>query len=134
MVRFTIRNARPIGAGRTRFCDGPLLAWHADTNSRATSPPNASCCCALATAERSTFATSRATDLRLNCSADNAWLTSLLRIRSSTSPAFWAEVRMYFAVASARTMAYAFPAGAAGAPGAPAVAAVLSARAEWPLN
>jgi hypothetical protein len=105
VVRFTIRNARPIGAGRTRFCEGPLLAWHFDTNKRATSPPNASCCCALATAERSTFATSRATDLRLNCNADNAWLTSLPRMRSSTSPAFCADVRMYLAVASARIMA-----------------------------
>ena len=100
-----MRNARPIGAGRTRFCEGPLLANAPDTNSRATSPPNASCCCALATAERSTLATSRATDLRLNCSADSAMFTSLPRIKSSTSPAFWAEVRMYLAVASARTMA-----------------------------
>jgi hypothetical protein len=29
----------------------------------------------------------------------------LPRIRSSTSPAFWAEVRTYFAVACATTMA-----------------------------
>ena len=25
-VRFTTRNARPIGAGRIRFCDGPWFA------------------------------------------------------------------------------------------------------------
>ena len=25
VVRFTMRNARPIGAGRTRFCDGPVV-------------------------------------------------------------------------------------------------------------
>jgi hypothetical protein len=25
-VRFTMRNARPIGAGRIRFCDGPWFA------------------------------------------------------------------------------------------------------------
>ena len=25
-VRFSTRNARPIGAGRTRFCDGPWFA------------------------------------------------------------------------------------------------------------
>src|SRR5262249_54782465 len=30
-VRFTMRNARPIGAGRIRFCDGPWLAKHAAT-------------------------------------------------------------------------------------------------------
>ena len=30
-VRFTTRNARPIGAGRTRFIDMPWLAKHAHT-------------------------------------------------------------------------------------------------------
>ena len=127
-----MRNARPIGAGRTRFIDGPLSAWHFDTNSRSTSPPNDSLCWALATAERSTLATSRATALRLNCNADSAWLMFLPRIRSSTRPAFWAEVRMYFAVACALTIAYAFPPGAAGAAGA--ADAALSDFAAWPLN
>src|SRR4029078_4126158 len=54
-VRFTTRNARPIGSGRIRFCDGPWSAKQALTNSRSTSPPNPSLVWALAIAERSTF-------------------------------------------------------------------------------
>src|SRR6266545_2618736 len=100
-VRFTTRNARPIGAGRTRFIDVPWFAKHACTNSRSTSPPKPSFCCALATAERSTFAISRAMIFRVNCSVARAWLTPLPRIRSITRPAFWADVRTPFAVASA---------------------------------
>src|SRR4029078_6603373 len=35
-VRLTTRNARPIGAGRIRFCDGPWLAKHVVTQRRST--------------------------------------------------------------------------------------------------
>ena len=75
-----------------------------DTYSRSMSPLNPSCCCALATADRSTFAISRAIIFRVNCSVARAWLTPLPRISSKTSPAFCAEVRMPRAVAIASTM------------------------------
>src|SRR3954471_16210379 len=74
-VRFRTRNARPIGAGRTRLADGPWFAKHADTNSRSTSPLNPSRPCAFAIADRSTFAMSSATDLRVNLSVASARLT-----------------------------------------------------------
>src|SRR6185436_10265103 len=64
-------------------------------------------------AERSTFSMSRATPLRAKRSVASAWLTSRPRIRSSTRPAFCAEVRMYFAVACASMAIYA-PARGAG--------------------
>src|SRR4051812_29479662 len=98
-VRLTTRNARPIGAGRIRFCDGPWSAKHAATNRRSTSPLKPSLFCALAIAERSTFSMSRATLLRAKRSVASAWFTSRPRIRSMTSPAFCAEVRMYLATA-----------------------------------
>src|SRR5688500_17327520 len=65
------------------------------------SPLKPSFCCTFATAERSTFARSRAIVLRVNCSVASAWLTFLPRISSHTSPAFWAEVRTPRAVACA---------------------------------
>ena len=92
-VRFSTRNARPIGAGRTRFCDGPWLAKQADTNRRSTSPLKPSFCCALAIADRSSLATSPATDFFVNLRVASARFTSLPRMRASTSPAFWADVR-----------------------------------------
>jgi hypothetical protein len=56
-------------------------------------------CEAFAIAERSTFSMSRATPLRAKRSVASAAFTSRPRIKSSTSPAFCAEVRTYFAVA-----------------------------------
>ena len=50
-------------------------------------------------ADRSTFAMSWLIPLRVNCRVASALLTSRPRIRSITSPAFWAEVRTYRAVA-----------------------------------
>src|SRR4051812_8823202 len=55
-------------------------------------------------AERRTFSMSCATCLRANFSVASARLTSRPRIRSMTRPAFWADVRTYFAVACASTM------------------------------
>ena len=69
------------------------------------SPPNPSFCCAFAMADRNTFAMSWLMPLRVNCSVASAWFTSRPRIRSITSPAFWAEVRTYLAVACASIMA-----------------------------
>src|SRR5262245_49288627 len=69
------------------------------------SPPNPSFCCRFATADRSTFAISRAIILRVNCSVASAWLTLLPRMRSHTRPAFWADVRTPRAVACASTIA-----------------------------
>src|SRR5438128_12623887 len=50
-------------------------------------------------AERSAFSTSRATDFLVKRRIARASVAFLPRIRSSTSPAFWAEVRMYLLVA-----------------------------------
>jgi hypothetical protein len=79
-IRLTTRNARPIGAGRTRFMLGPWLAKHLDTNSRSTSPPKSSRCCALAIADRSAFSISRAMIFRENRSVASAPATSRPRI------------------------------------------------------
>ena len=91
-------------------------------------------------AERRAFSMSRATDFLVKRRMERAWLAFLPRMRSSTSPAFWAEVRMYFEVALA-SMALAYPlappaagAGPAPAPGALAVVATFSTLEEWPLN
>src|SRR5688500_9077196 len=72
-------------------------------NSRSMSPPKPSTCWTLDTADRSTLPRSRAIVLRVNCRMAIASLTLLLRIRSHTRPAFWAEVRTPRAVACAST-------------------------------
>ena len=69
-----------------------------------------------------------ATLLRAKRRVASALFTSRPRIKSITRPAFWAEVRMYFAVACAWTGIYA-PAFAAGA-----TDAALSLFVVCPLN
>src|SRR4029077_3315686 len=76
-VRFSVRNARPMGAGRTRLADGPWFAKHADTYKRSTSPLNPSFCGAWAIADFRTWAMSPATDFRANLSVARARFTSL---------------------------------------------------------
>src|SRR5688572_11811655 len=56
-------------------------------------------------AERSAFSMSRATDFLVKRRMDSASEAFLPRMRSSTSPAFWADVRMYFDVAFTSSMA-----------------------------
>src|SRR2546427_5782366 len=96
-------------------------------------------------ADRRVFSMSRATDFLVNRRIERASAAFLPRIRSRTRPAFWAEVRMYFATAFTSSMAspYDFagpaPAGAGPAPapaGAPAAAtlATFSTLEECPLN
>ena len=96
-------------------------------------------CTALAMAERSAFSMSRATDFLVKRRIERASAAFLPRIRSRTSPAFWAEVRMYLAVALTSSMAISLRlrrrrrrGGAA--PGAPATLATFSTLEEWPLN
>src|SRR6266568_9494593 len=98
-----------MGAGRTRFWVGPWPAKQAEITRSSSSRRRfwflSATCTAFAMAERRAFSMSRATDFLVNRRIERASAAFLPRIRSRTRPAFWAEVRMYFATAFTSSMA-----------------------------
>src|ERR1700675_3626706 len=110
-----------MGAGRTRFWVGPWPAKHAETIRCSSSSRRfgflSATCTAFAMAERSVFSMSRATDFLVKRRIERASAAFLPRMRASTSPAFWAEVLMYFAVAFTSSMAISLRLRGAGARG-----------------
>src|SRR6185369_2336651 len=98
--------ARPCGAGRTRrrFFVGPRSTNAVRTQSSSGSIETfafSAASLALAIAERMHFSILLAARFFVNRKIANAWLTSLPRIISTTSRAFWADPRKYFALAVA---------------------------------
>src|SRR5688572_426499 len=97
-----------MGAGRTRLNDGPWLAYACDTKRSSSSMRRfwlrSATVTALAMAERSAFSMSRAMAFLVKRRMESASAAFLPRISSSTSPAFWAELRMYLAVALTSSM------------------------------
>src|SRR5262245_39374449 len=92
-----------MGAGRTRFWVGPWFAKHALTTRSSSSSRRfwflSATCTAFAIAERSVFSMSRATPFFVKRRMLRASAAFFPRMRSRTSPAFWAEVLTYLAVA-----------------------------------
>src|SRR5713101_3403131 len=89
-----------MGAGRTRFMRGPSFTYASVTNSLSTST-SLERFSALAIADRRTFSTEGAMRLlvvrKILIASPALWP----RIRSTTSRAFWGDVRMYRASALA---------------------------------
>src|SRR5262249_35753217 len=92
LVRCLIENARPIARGCTRLRTGPPSAY-AWTTRRSSRLRTWWLCSAFATAERSTFSTSRAAARGVYSSVASASATALPRIWSRTSRAFRADTR-----------------------------------------
>ncbi len=88
-----------MGAGRTRFWDGPVARRQALTTRSSSSRRRfwflSATWTALAIAERSVFSMSRATDFLVKRRMARASEAFLPRMRSRTSPAFWADVLTY---------------------------------------
>src|SRR5678815_12931 len=93
-----MRYARPIGAGRTRFCRGPSLMKQRSMYRSSTSTFS-DFWLALATADFTVFSISRVAPLFVNFNVIRASLTFLPRIRSMTSRAFCGDIGMYRLVA-----------------------------------
>src|SRR5579864_497829 len=116
-----------MGAGRTRFMRGPSLTYASVTNSLSTST-SLDRFSALAMADRRTFSTEGAMRLLVVRKILIASPAFWPRIKSTTSRAFWGDVRMYRASALASMTD---PYDAAGAGLAVFSAAALAA---CPLN
>src|SRR5688572_24527316 len=101
LVRWRMKNARPIARGCTRLSDGPPSAT-ASTILSVSRFRTWWLCSALATADRSTLEINRAAARGVYSRIASASPTDLPRICSSTRPAFRDETRMYFAVADVR--------------------------------
>src|SRR5205809_5213465 len=113
--RCRMEKGRPIARGCTRFIEGPPSAT-ASTTRRSSRLRSWWLCSALATAERSTFSTSRAAARGVYSSVASASPTGLPRIWSSTSRAFRADTRTNRALAvvfigSPHPSRYDFPVG-----------------------
>ncbi len=105
--RLRIRNARPIGAGSTRFCIMPESTYASFTTMpAASSRPASSLFCRFETADRRTFSATRDACLGEKWRMCNASSTDLPRMRSITSRILRGEVLMYRLMARASMDAY----------------------------